>query len=265
MKLHFIAVPEVLRRDVEAFVLGEFNSMEDVEIKVFPKGVPGIVFHQNDQGTAIRDIVTRSGVDFTPPGLFLHGAGTEPSVMRFRKGAYTTIQIILKPHALCALFGLNAGVVAHQSVELNEFLIDDLIGRLHDAVNGQERIALLSAFLIAKWEQGRPRDVLVEESLRLIHKDIYSVTVKSLLAALDISERQFERRFSQVVGLTPWSYIRTRRFNEAVRLIESGEYTRLTDIAYALNYHDQSHFIREVKKFSGVLPKNLSIQNGVSG
>jgi AraC-like DNA-binding protein len=98
----------------------------------------------------------------------------------------------------------------------------------------------------------------VEESLRLIDQWAGRITVKAVLEHLDISERQFERRFSETVGLSPLSYIRVRRFNEAMRLIKSGRYNTLTDVAYALNFHDQSHFIREVKAFTGVTPKSLS-------
>ena len=29
-------------------------------------------------------------------------------------------------------------------------------------------------------------------------------------------------------------------------------------LAYALNFHDQSHFIREVKAFSGITPKSMA-------
>src|SRR6266536_192730 len=65
-------------------------------------------------------------------------------------------------------------------------------------------------------------------------------------------------RFSQTVGLAPQTYIRVKRFNEAIRLMKMRQYTRLTDIAYALNFHDQSHFIRDIKAFSGLTPKTIS-------
>jgi AraC-like DNA-binding protein len=40
--------------------------------------------------------------------------------------------------------------------------------------------------------------------------------------------------------------------------MKTRQYDTLTDVAYALNFHDQSHFIREIKTFTGVTPKNLS-------
>ena len=100
----------------------------------------------------------------------------------------------------------------------------------------------------------------MEESLNLIHHNIASVNVEYLLKHLMISERQFERRFTQTVGITPQSYIRVKRLNEAIRLMKTRQYRRLTDIAYALHFHDQSHFIRDVKALSGLTPKSISRQ-----
>jgi transcriptional regulator GlxA family with amidase domain len=49
-------------------------------------------------------------------------------------------------------------------------------------------------------KQAKTRDRLVEESLRFIHQHIGSITIKYLLEHLHLSERQFERRFTQTVG-----------------------------------------------------------------
>jgi AraC-like DNA-binding protein len=178
--------------------------------------------------------------------------------MNYKKGPYTTTQVILKPHALHTLLGINAAALTDGLVELNEFSGPDLDTRLLEASDEQECIALLTSFLIGKLNQMKTRDRLVEESLRLIHTNIACVSVKYLLERLHISERQFERRFGGAVGISPQAYIRVKRFNEAIRLMNTGRYERLTDVAYALNYHDQSHFIHDFKTFSGITPKILS-------
>jgi AraC-like DNA-binding protein len=92
----------------------------------------------------------------------------------------------------------------------------------------------------------------------LIHHHIGALHVKDLLDSLHISERQFERRFTQTVGLSPQVYIRVKRFNEAIRLIKTRQFERLTDVACALNFSDQSHFIHDFQAFSGMTPKSLS-------
>jgi AraC-like DNA-binding protein len=156
------------------------------------------------------------------------------------------------------LFGLNAAVLSNNQTELSDISGSDLGDRLLDAVDDTQRISLIADYLSIRLREAHPRDALIEESLRLMDADIACVSVRFLLERLNISERQFERRFAQAVGVSPQAYIRVRRFNEAVRLIKTGQYRRLTDIAYALNYYDQSHLIRDVSALSGLTPKALS-------
>lgn len=257
-RFSILAPPEILKSDVECFLLHEFSSAEETTVNVFPSAKPGIVFHHNQGTPAIESIVMRSGHRFSPSRLFLYGPGIESSLMNFGKGSYVVMQVVLKPHALKVLFGLNALILKHCTVELNELANEDLSEQLINAPCVQDQSLLLTNFLIGKFKQMETRDELVEESLRLIQKSNGLITVRSLLEHLDISERQFERRFSQTVGISPYSYIRVRRFNEAIRLMKTRQCDTLTEIAHALNFYDQSHFIREIKAFTGITPKSIS-------
>lgn len=261
-RFRFFAPPEILRKDVDGFLVSEFNGDEGKVISVFPNALPGIVFHHKAGQPAIENITLESGGTFSPPSLFLYGPGIEPSVMNFRPGSYTVIRVVLQPHALKSLFGLNALALKNCIVELNELASEKIDHQLMEAGDKQQQVALLINFLVEKRKAAKTRDPLVEESLCLIHKSAGVISVKALLEHLNISERQFERRFCQAVGISPLSYIRVRRFNEAMRLMKTGRYKTLTDIAYALNFHDQSHFIREIKSFTGTAPKGLLSQAG---
>jgi AraC-like DNA-binding protein len=258
IKFTILPAPEILKNDVECFRIAEYTGEEGLAIKVSPGGVSGIVFQQNNGRSAIENIITHSGRAASPPPLFLYGPGTVPSVMHYKRGSRTTTQVIFKPHALQTLLGINASALTDRWADLHEFSAEDLQVQLIEARNEQERMTLLTSFLLARFKQAKTRDTLVEESLRFIHKNIGSMHVKYVLDYLNISERQFERRFTQTVGLSPHLYIRVKRFNEAIRLIKTRKFERLTDIAYALNFYDQSHFIRDIKAFSGITPKSLS-------
>jgi AraC-like DNA-binding protein len=258
MKFSILPAPEILKNDVECFRMVEYTGEEGLAIKVSPNGVPGMVFQQNNGRSALEHIITQSGRTACPPPLFLYGPGTEPSVMHYKRGSSTTTHVIFKPHALKTLLGINASALTDGWTELHEFSAGDLPVQLLEATNEQERIALLTSFLLARFKQAKTRDTLVEESLRFIHTNSGSIQVKDLLEYLHLSERQFERRFTQTVGLSPHVYIRVKRFNEAIRLIKTRQFERLTDVAYALNFYDQSHFIRDIKAFSGMTPKSLS-------
>lgn len=253
-----LPAPEILKNDVECFRIAEYYGEEPVAIKVSPNAAPGIVFHQGNGRSALEQITTHSGRTSCPPPLFLYGPGVESSVMQYKSGSSTTLQVIFKPHALKTLLGINASHLANGWTELHDFWAEDLESQLMEANDKQEQIALLTSFLVAKLKQAKSRDLLVEESLSLIHQRIGVLHVKEILDSLNISERQFERRFAQTVGLSPHLYIRVKRFNEAIRLIKTRKFERLTDVAGALSFSDQSHFIRDIKAFSGMTPRSLA-------
>lgn len=259
--IDFTIIPptEALRRDVEYFRIAEYIGKEGLSIKVCPNGFPGIVFQHSNGQPVIKNIVVNSGrIVQMPCTLFLYGQVTELSVMNFIKESYITVQAILKPHALKTLFGMEASKLTNASMGYSKFNAEVLNKQLLSAKSNNEYITLFEDFLVQMLELHHSRDIVVEECLEYIHSNINRVSVKDLIEKIHLSERQFEKRFVQTVGISPQFFIRVKRFNEAMRLIDSGQYERLSDVAYALHYFDQSHFIRDIKAFSGITPKSIS-------
>lgn len=258
IKSRVISPPEILKRDVECFSVFEYSGSQGIAVHVSPQAAPGIVFQHQNGHSALESINTKAGATPPAPTLFLYGPGVETSVMNFSRGSYTSVQAVLKPHALNTLMGIDASACSEGFIELNELATYDLNVQLLNAKNINEQITELSSFLISQLQRSFARDLVVEESLYIIQNEIANVSVRYLLERLKISERQFQRRFGQTVGISPQSYIRVKRFNEAVKLIKSGRYRTLTEVTYALNYYDQSHLIRDFRAFSGVSPKTVA-------
>ncbi|WP_235886370.1 helix-turn-helix domain-containing protein [Paenibacillus cymbidii] len=261
--IHFRTIPPspALSRDVECIRVADYAGDRPLEVKVCPGGYPGIVFQLAADGTAaIERIAIRTADTAQIPLLFLHGQGSEPSVMHFKGIPYTTIQVVLKPHALYSLFGWDAA--EHRQVLLTpeQFGAADLESRLLAAASTSERIDRLQCFLTGNGLRRHKRDELIESTLAYIRDNIAQVSVGGLVRHFHLSERQFQKRFTRVVGMPPHLYIRVRRVNEALRMMHSEQYERLSDVAYALHYYDQSHFIRDMKAFSWVSPKHIAMK-----
>lgn len=253
-----LAPPEALRQDVECVRIATHSGHKGLSVKVCPSGLPGLVFQYAVHGPAIKRIDTRSVSVADTPVFFLHGQGAEPSIMRFKPEPYTTIQMVFKPQALYTLFGLDASTLRLGFLTPDQFGGAELEQQLLATGGTAERVTLLNTFLIVRLKQAGQRDELIERSLDHIQAHIASITVRELLQAFHISERQFQKRFVRVVGMPPQLYIRVKRINEALRMMNTGRYERLSDIAYLLNFYDQSHFIREMKTFSWVTPKSIT-------
>jgi AraC-type DNA-binding domain-containing proteins len=84
--------------------------------------------------------------------------------------------------------------------------------------------------------------------------------VSELAEYCNLSARQLQRQFQDVVGVSPKTLARTIRFEEIrSRLMFSPE-TNLTELAYEFGYTDQAHFIRDFKEFTGKTPGEFALE-----
>ncbi len=96
----------------------------------------------------------------------------------------------------------------------------------------------------------------VDERKRRLFELIYAsngeMSVKELSEKVFWSSRQINRYFNQQFGLSLKAYCNILRFRASLKHIAQGK------LFPELNFADQNHFIKQVKKFSGVAPKELS-------
>jgi AraC-like DNA-binding protein len=98
-----------------------------------------------------------------------------------------------------------------------------------------------------------PKDI--DERKRTLFEWVFTtngeISVKELSEKLFWSERQINQYFNHQFGLSLKAYCNILRFQASLSHIKEGK------LFPQLNYYDQSHFIKEIKKFSGVSPKEL--------
>jgi len=90
-----------------------------------------------------------------------------------------------------------------------------------------------------------------QELFDLIYPSHGMVTVKELSEKVFWSSRQINRYFNQQFGLSLKVYCNILRFRSSFQHIKEGK------LFPQQSFADQSHFIKEVKKLSGVSPKEL--------
>ncbi len=86
----------------------------------------------------------------------------------------------------------------------------------------------------------------------LIYSSNGELTVNKLSQKVFWSSRQINRYFNQQFGLSLKAYCNILRFRASFQHIKEGK------LLPQQNFADQSHFIKEIKKLSGVSPKELN-------
>ena len=78
-----------------------------------------------------------------------------------------------------------------------------------------------------------------------------------LADATGLSNVHFRKLFTEVMGVSPISYIHQLRIKKAKEMLKS-DYVNITDIAYSLGYSSIYDFSRTFKKYVGIPPSKYS-------
>jgi len=87
----------------------------------------------------------------------------------------------------------------------------------------------------------------------------YDSSLDAIAGDLRISRRHLERVFKEHVGISPQKYQSILRFEKSIEMIKKGE--NLIHLTFELDYTDQSHFIKEFKKYSSLTPSQFLKMN----
>lgn len=152
-----------------------------------------------------------------------------------------------------ACLGVPCAELAERSVSLDALFpaprVRRLEAHLRECADDVSRVAVVERFLL---ELPFTRDPLVAKAVRLLTSCEDDARVAHVARALDLSERQLERRFLARIGLSPKRFAALRRFERSLELATTAP--SLTRAAIEAGYYDQSHFIRDFKRFAGTSP-----------
>jgi AraC-like DNA-binding protein len=87
-----------------------------------------------------------------------------------------------------------------------------------------------------------------------------SIRIGQLARSLDISPRQLNRRFLQVVGLSPKKFSAINRFQKALLFKHSGCSTG--EVLAETGYYDQAHFIHDFQRYARSSPEQVFSRDG---
>jgi AraC-like DNA-binding protein len=121
----------------------------------------------------------------------------------------------------------------------------------------QRKINVLERFLAERCKTALDPCNPIEESLKLIEDTRGHITVKEISEKLSVSERQLDRRFIEIVGISPKQYSKIVQLHFVINLMYIKKHHSFQDIAYSASYYDLSHFYHKFKELTGFSPSEF--------
>ena len=222
--------PDILADFVESFWMLESGAEESKDIIVLPDGKIDLFF-------------SRSSTE--PFHVTLSGLETAPDQATLAPG---TVMFAISFKLLAIEYILQKKVA--DLIDTATYLPSDFWGFNNDDLLDFEAFcrkaaATVQSFLPAEIDNRK------RELFKLIYSTNGNMAVSELAEKVYWSSRQINRYFNQQFGLSLKAYCSILRFRASFTQISAGK------LFPQENFADQSHFIREVKKLSGVSPKEL--------
>lgn len=185
----------------------------------------------------------------------LAGLHVGPALIR-HDGNQCGVQLSITPAGATALFGVPAGVLAHQVVHLDAVVpeADELVERLTEARSWHARWAVLDSVLLARLS---PDDAMPPELARAwlsLVRGHGAIGIGELAASVGWSRPHLSRRFTAAFGMSPKVMSRVVRFERAQQLLRLPTRPSLASVAAVCGYADQAHMTREFREFAGSPP-----------
>lgn len=248
-----------------------FRSAGSLNTFTFPIGCTQIIFHRGTplyipELDTLQNRLTVSGqVNFSSHVC----AGNDADM----------IVVVFRPHAMSAFLGIPSSLFYNCEADgmgLGNRSLNELAERVYNSEDDDVCITHIEGWLLRQLainlsgkKQGK-RAGTEELNLSRMDTSIRTLLVRpgTPVAALAtdccLGRKQFERLFASFVGINPKEYARIVRFQKSLALLQkihlSAGYGRVFSqarLAYAGGYADQSHLIREFRRFCGRTPMDL--------
>jgi AraC-like DNA-binding protein len=193
--------------------------------------------------------------------IFLVGIQSNPTTIASTATETGTIGVELTPKGLYHLFKLSMHEITNRMVSFEEVFgpqgarLQTLVG---DAEDPQQKIALLQTALTHLLQQNDKEYALLDHTLDLLAQTHGMMPVQELAAHIGYTRRYLDRLFQEHVGVSPKSLASILRFQEVYQGWMQHQSPTFFRNYWPAYYYDQSHFIKEFKRFTGFTPQHYA-------
>ena len=225
--------------------------------RIVPDGRCELIVHAGDP---FAEATARGRAQVQALAIFA-GQVTRPLHLR-ATGTASVIGVRFHPAGARVFFGRSVREATDQRIPLDQMWLGAGTALARDVValrSVAARVAFVQEFVAQRIALHLDqRDTLVESCVARIDAEPATVDIAAMAEDAGLGRRQLERRFADVVGVGPALLASIFRFRRVFDVMERDGSAPWTHAALEAGYFDQSHFIREFKRFVGCTPTEFA-------
>ena len=240
------APPDALASVLHCLWTFEDVAPEGAPQRIVPDGRCELIVHL---GNPYRE----AGARAAQPRVLFAGQLTSPLWLA-ATGPCSVVAARFHPGAARAFVGFS---MRHATDRRLAVEAGGLVETLEREPSMATRAQALASWLGERLGHAGQDDTVARAAAARIESTRGDVGIEELARECGLGRRQLERRFGDQVGIGPALLATVFRFRRVFDLIEHDSTRPWTDAALAAGYFDQSHFIRDFRRFVGCTPSEF--------
>jgi AraC-like DNA-binding protein len=224
--------------------------------RILPDGCIELFFILGDD---IRRFTSESDFRIQPREMVL-GQITEPYFIQ-PTGYVNSFAVRFYPYGFANFVSKPIHELANNETPISELFGEgtaaDLSRRMIDARDTQQRIKVIENFLLERLINKATISKIVASTVDALLLAKGSSSIHTILKDNLSKRRKLEREFARQIGISPKQLGKVIRLQAVLKLLLDPKSGNLTQIAYENDYHDQAHFTKDFKEFTGTNPKHF--------
>lgn len=228
-------------------------TASEESVRIIPTACPEMTFYFGDKYYTLSE----GNSKIYQPDFVLSGQKSTFTDL-CPTGRAGIFSVMFKPHGAGMFFDMPLNSIFDYNVSISD-IIGDKVRTIQDALanaGNREKVLIMESFLKGMLKE-KKNDNFARISAAISSTDANSgnIDIKALSDISCWSTKQFQRNFSDLVGITPKQFTRTVRFQYTIFVKQNNPKISLTELSHLCGYYDQSHFINEFRHFTGMTPK----------
>lgn len=241
---------------VDRYYRGIFNTSAEANrsIKIVPNGCLELIIHLKELYCKLPN---GNKLSYTPDYMLI-GMFSKTYQVHFSEQV-PVFSIRFKPQALPYILRIKGSEVFENYGDIESLLDKRFLNfchRIREDQNIGTMIERTEKFLVQILAKQTLEESYVTKAVKLIYNSRMN-HVHELSEKVNISQRQLERKFKELIGVSPKQYFKLIRINKAIELLRQNQSLNLTDITYYCGYFDQAHFIKDFKQITSQTPSSF--------
>jgi len=248
------------------YMIGEISQTHEEHItRFFPSVMTQFVFDfYGDHNRVVEQ--GHLGLDIRQGTYIKSGIGTWIDLFQKEnlspKRRIKMLKVSLYPNVLYEVFGISPFEIKNEDVSVEAIWGREEGALLYEALDathtGEAMIEIFEHHFMAKLARKSFSSNALYQNLLVGYN---APSLHTFSQECGYSERWIQKRYLEIFGESFKQIQNNLRFVKALKLINQAAFQgerhlNFTSIAYQCNYFDQTHFIKEFKKFTGLTPSS---------